>query len=538
MKIYSYCVIAFIFFINASASCEEKYRNDHYYRPSLTSACQKIVLGGMSYVVFETSYKSFENQNILGHAACDLGLSVGYKMILDGTFELLHWGYHRFQNQRYRTDNLKKLTLHKKRSSEDIRPLKIQYQDEFTWNKTINITRSLTSLPFVLNFLAQSLKNEYLFMKYGSSLEQFIIDNPSVELTFAGHHPILLHSFTCLNILSVAYNLHELYKSYKQEEIQQGDRPFMGVMSGLSKIFAGPQVFDYYPARQILTLLDPATSQIYTVTTGSAFGEYIHDTLVFYGTYQFCSNSFEMVKNAKNFILGQTNILIEDMQPSISSTSLQTPQRKTTRTNRLPRKSRQKLPPPSEEGYHTYPLEITPLGQTPSDNPKLKTKKKTRNPADPSKINLYKNPVKETQAPDIVNLAARGVNPTKRKETLHTVNELRKFNAVKETYINALLSETCHLLNGTINRIDGNEFAIVFYRGLQKISIKYEAPHGTDNSNYQGYKLKRVLNAIETSHMYDWDEGSIHKYMKKNSIDRFYQIPNNLLHILWTRPDM
>ena len=225
MKIYLHCLTSFIFFINASASTEEKCRNDHYYHPSLMSACQKIVLGGMSYVVFENSYKRFENQNILGHAACDLGLAVGYKMILDGTFEFLHWGYHRFQNHRYRTDNLKKLPLRQKRGSEDIRPSRIQHQDEFTWNKTTNIIRSLTNLPFVLNFLALSLKNEYLCMSYGNSLEQFIIDNPSTELTFAAHHPILLHGFTCLNIFSVAYNVHELYKSYKQEEILQGDPP-------------------------------------------------------------------------------------------------------------------------------------------------------------------------------------------------------------------------------------------------------------------------------------------------------------------------
>ena len=164
-------------------------------------------------------------------------------------------------------------------------------------------------------------------------------------------------------------------------------------------------------------------------------------------------------------------------------------------------------------------------------------KKKTRNPADPSKMNPYKNPVKETQARNIVP-ATTASSPTKREETLRTVNELRKFNAIKEKYINTLLSETCHLLNGAINHIDGNEFAIVFYRGLQKISIKYETPHGTDNSNYQGYKLKRVLNAIETSHMYDWDEGSIREYMEKNDIDRFYLIPKKLLSILWTRPDM
>lgn len=73
-------------------------------------------------------------------------------------------------------------------------------------------------------------------------------------------------------------------------------------------------------------------------------------------------------------------------------------------------------------------------------------------------------------------------------------------------------------------------------RGNNRISIKYETPHPANI--YEGFKLKRVLNSMETALKYNWDEESIRQYMKDHDINRFYRIPKDLLSVLWTRPDI
>jgi hypothetical protein len=128
--------------VPASERIEEEHEQSHYYRPSFKSAINKIAYGGVYYLASDMAYSYCNaNHNPFGQGASEIGLAFGYKLVADGVLEAVHWGYHSFKNHCYRTYNSKNLSRQKKRSTEDIRPLSIQYQDEFVWNKTCNIAR-------------------------------------------------------------------------------------------------------------------------------------------------------------------------------------------------------------------------------------------------------------------------------------------------------------------------------------------------------------------------------------------------------------
>src|SRR5262249_1244216 len=152
-------------------------------------------------------------------------------LMVGGFFEFLHWFYHGTLNDLYGCNNSEHQYSHKGFAShfinaEDSRPLSTQLKHELTWNKTVNVTRALTSLPFSINFLAQSLMNRAAF-KYDSVFDDgFYISGA---------------------IVSTAYYLHELYAAYNQKEIRQGDVPSMGAISGWFKIVSARQILAFSP---------------------------------------------------------------------------------------------------------------------------------------------------------------------------------------------------------------------------------------------------------------------------------------------------
>lgn len=343
-------------------------------------------------------------------------------------------------------------------------------------------------------------------------------------------HPIVLTGMSFLAVVSVGYNLNELYQSFKQKNLRQGDSPLIGVISGLSENIIGAQVYNYYGPPQILTYVD-SWGRPYKVFVGNAVGEYLHDFFVFHGSYQLYSNCLQMLKNNYNLVKSKPGLKIEKIS-SKKISSLQT----TVSSKKDRGRPTYYQDTESDSVYPQSSLEKNSQEEAThleSEQPK-KIKVKRRGIVDPSKMKTPENNLLLEAYETTVPQAIYG----EREKGLDSIKDLRKFNAGKQTYINALLSDTCKFLDGRISPVDGNEYAIVFYRGSQKISLKYEIPHGADGNVYKAYKLKRVLNAMETAYMYNWDEHSILNYMATNNISRVQQIPHNLLYILWTRPDL
>ncbi|MGN6670862.1 MAG: hypothetical protein ACTHJ4_04920, partial [Candidatus Nucleicultricaceae bacterium] len=116
---------------------------------------------------------------------------------------------------------------------------------------------------------------------------------------------------------------------------------------------------------------------------------------------------------------------------------------------------------------------------------------------------------------------------------LQQINECRRYNTVKKAYIDTLLKDTCKFVDGCIESSDANGRYIVLIKGDRAVKIFYEEPHGKSSSDYTGYKLKRVLNAMETAYAYRWTEEGVRAYLTSIGQDTFYTIPKQMLHILW-----
>lgn len=516
MKKYLYSVLILFIFTSPGISSDE-YLEGGYYRPSLKSACNQVVAGFVLHTISGYGMTYYENNNAFGQYLVGLCRGIGLQLMVDGFFEFLHWTYHSTLNDFYGMSHGSRQSSNRGLVSHfinevDERPVSMQLQHELYWNKTVNITRALTSLPFAVNCIALSLKNRAVLTN------NFIFSRESL---------------LCCEIVSTAYNLAELYQAYNQKGLRPGDIPSMGAISGLCKLASVPQVFSFYPC-------------------GSNWGPYTKFGLELFGNYQLYSFFPRAMNNIRILLRGKATVSIETVQPNIclkkaKPTSEQKISAEKSQIQSMPYKkryikkeknlSREDVQTTSEENvYISDHLERSYFQSSQEVDEYLKPKEKikTRGISNPPK-NLEDSPKKSTS------LMIGGPDPThnnedKRKNILGQVNELQKRSSVKEKQINILLNKTCQFIEGETQSIDGSEFAIVFQRGNKRISIKYETCH-PDNV-YDGFKLKRVLNAMETALMYNWDEQSIRQYMENHSITRFYRIPQNLLHVLWSRPDI
>lgn len=124
-----------------------------------------------------------------------------------------------------------------------------------------------------------------------------------------------------------------------------------------------------------------------------------------------------------------------------------------------------------------------------------------------------------------------------RNNALERIQSYRSKNIVKKTLIDQEIRSLksfshdifiCRAGHGKqAITINGNEFKAFFEpsHGKQKVS----------KDEYQGYRKERILDALQVSYLYGWDEDKILDFMKVNNINRFYNIPSFLIHILWNR---
>lgn len=519
-----FLIIVIIFFMNPGISCE-KFQEQEYYRPSLGSACYQMATGLALHFTSGYGLNYFhENNNGIGEQISGFGRGVACQLMADGFFEFVHWSYHSTLNEWHwliAQQEDRGLTAFLMSDVQDFRPQALQLQQEVLWNKGTTITRALTSIPFSVGFVAQSFMNRSA-LQYNSIFEHDL--------------------FVCGGIFSTGYYLCELYSVYNQKGLRQGDIPSMGALAGWFKIVAAPQAFTFFPI-------------------GSKWGRHTTFTLVFLGCAQVYSALAQTIRNARNLMKGRTTVTIINRpsktletailkQTLLSLTTMKKPQipsdwtnkRENNKTKRpktiqsLVRENLLQMAIEEEEAKKNEIISTTfakSSSQETYEYSKLKEKVKKKGVSNPPKSSDAHDKKSNSRTLDRF-VTSRDVREKSKKIILGNINQLMTFNAVKEVKINKLLGDTCKIIDGKTKKIDGSEFAIVFDRGNSRISIKYETPHPA--SIYEGYKLKTVLNAMETSLMYGRDEQTIRDYMKQHNINRFYSIPKNLLSVLWTRP--
>ena len=100
---------------------------------------------------------------------------------------------------------------------------------------------------------------------------------------------------------------------------------------------------------------------------------------------------------------------------------------------------------------------------------------------------------------------------TKRRNKLSLISTFRKSNSIQASKINSELTQLINFLpNAKEVSITGSEFRLEWEFDDKTYRIKYEKSH---TSEYQGFKLKKILNVIECSYLWGWDQENIDKHL-------------------------
>ena len=118
-----------------------------------------------------------------------------------------------------------------------------------------------------------------------------------------------------------------------------------------------------------------------------------------------------------------------------------------------------------------------------------------------------------------------------RNEGLEHVKDLRKQYPVKVTEVESAIRQLKKFLNAESEPVDGNEYRLVWRINGKRYAIKYEIPHGWDNSNYAGNKLNRILNILEVGYLVGLSEGQINAYITENERYNLLRFPKFLCYL-------
>ncbi|MBA3813568.1 MAG: hypothetical protein H0X26_03625 [Alphaproteobacteria bacterium] len=113
---------------------------------------------------------------------------------------------------------------------------------------------------------------------------------------------------------------------------------------------------------------------------------------------------------------------------------------------------------------------------------------------------------------------------------------MRLDNSVPKHNIKAMYGRAAKFVKGTVKE-DGNKVTISWVRGERERSVLFEMTHNQKNekaSVFKGYKLKRVLDALEQTYLDGWDKENIIAHL--NGRFKLYNLSYDCLKILWTSP--
>lgn len=120
-----------------------------------------------------------------------------------------------------------------------------------------------------------------------------------------------------------------------------------------------------------------------------------------------------------------------------------------------------------------------------------------------------------------------------RKAKLAEIQEMRLSNSVPKGNIESLYTKAAKFSEGIIKE-NGNKITISWMRGLKSRSVTFELTHKQRNekaSIVKGYKLTKVLDAVEQIYLDGWDKKNILSHL--NGRFKLYNLPYELFKVLW-----
>lgn len=551
-KILLSCVV-FLTSIQATASRDEF--EPVFKRPTpISHSLTKIATGALSLFAGDSLWAE-DSRLSPQHMSAEGLTMVGHTLIIDGVMGLLHWGYDWYMRAIHQ-NNHTKTHLSRRTYTQQPRTEKEEQEDDLRWNKITTIGQSLSNT--VINTVGT-----HLLFQASSEVLNHDLSLPT---------KIILPIACGISASLTAYYAHRTYKAYHAKGYIPGEPPFLSFLTSLNQGIAARQVKESFGLTySVMRVLDPndcprtpntlMRTQIPNIETmdrdsltkliplvdyyveckepirGSIIATKFAELVVFHGEFKNLSSALQMIRNGITGFVSQPQVTTKSALPpsadvpSRAGNSIQPPINPRNRPSIGLRTTET-----STSSDHS-PFIVGSTNETSS--PRLYSKgkpQKQKRRGTPNLASVHNNSANTSvqNPPEI-----RNEDP-KRTQGLGAIAEYRNFNSVKIKHINALLREVCNFVQGETKPVkgQGSWHALTFARGSQRIKIKFEVPHAADNGVYKGFKLKRVLNAVETAYMYGWDETGIKAYLDDHGMSSFYTVPSHLIHILWRPADL
>ncbi|MBN9413335.1 MAG: hypothetical protein J0H12_05380 [Candidatus Paracaedimonas acanthamoebae] len=338
------------------------------------------------------------------------------------------------------------------------------------------------------------------------------------------------------------YNLNELRYTHTIGQARR-DIPILGILDGYCESLLAHKLFSDWSNRPKAQWYhqDFQVSPEYILTKSTPIfpSEWaFHRLLQIHGDVQIVGNIFQIFRNTihsfHSYLKQSPQIIERHIEKSVMA----------------PSSLRQKKHPPLPQlllPTDPLPLSIPSSRETPSSSlPQLLGNQEEQTlPPKKNKIKRRGTPWIQPAiaAPSLLAQAPAAV-PTQldkqRQDALTRIQKYRQSRTVKEAKIDQEIDHLLAFLSNAHleNSGHGKRAIILEFEAGNRFRILFEPPHEQNKASsnvYKGYRKTRVLDALQVGYLYGWNENKITEFMDTHHINRFYNFPLFLLHILWDR---
>lgn len=336
------------------------------------------------------------------------------------------------------------------------------------------------------------------------------------------------------------YNLNELRYTYTTGQ-ERRDIPVLGILDGYCTSLLAHKLFSDWSNRPETEWYhqDFRISPMYILTKNTPIFPSelaFHRFLQIHGDVQVTGNIFQIFHNIIHSFHSYFEQRPQIIERHIEKSVMASPSLRQKKHPPLPQ-----LLLPVDHPPLSVPSSLPqPLGNEEEHLPPLK-KNKIKRRGIPGIQPAIAAPSLPPQAP----AAFPTQHDIQRQDALTRLQEYRETTIVKKAkidkeidHLRAFLSNT-HFANVSLENIGHGKRAIIIEFGAgNSFRIPFEPPHEQNRASsneYKGYRKTRVLDALQVGYLYGWDENKITEFMDTHHINRFYNFPLFLLHILWDR---
>ncbi len=328
------------------------------------------------------------------------------------------------------------------------------------------------------------------------------------------------------------YNINEIKHTYTSGKVRN-DIPLLGILNGVCEALIAANLFNYWQNRG-LEIAPGFSLPIRMPLTSSQWAFYRF--LQVHGDLESIGNALQLplniVSGIQSYFKKSPQIIEENKQEAATKFMPSSQQSEPLSFSRTQF-------PSTEHKLNDQSFIVDPNTHfAPSTTKKInrhepKVKIKTKGTPSLSLPTTTPTPLEERE--DILS-----EKDTIRQKALAHIQELRQETTIKEATINQEIRQLlAFLTNARLEKVGhGKQAIIINFKDNKSFRIIFEAPHEQSNASsdeYKGYRKTRVLDALQVGYLYGWNEAKILQFMNINNINRFYNIPLFLIHILWER---